>query len=47
MQSGNGGRRFLTGLTFDPASTAANPILWVTHGQYVADNGTLVVNTLR
>jgi hypothetical protein len=42
VQAGNGGgRRFLTGLTFDPASTATAPILWVTHGQYVADNGTL------
>jgi hypothetical protein len=41
VQAGNGGRRFLTGIAFDPASTAANPVLWVTHGQYVADNGTL------
>lgn len=41
VQAANGGRRFLTGLEFDPASTAGNPILWVTHGQYVADNGTL------
>ena len=41
VQTANGGRRFLTGIEFDPASTAGNPILWVTHGQYVADNGTL------
>ena len=41
VQAANGGRRFLTGLEFDPAATAGNPILWVTHGQYVADNGTL------
>lgn len=41
VQANNGGRRFLTGLEFDPAATAADPVLWVTHGQYVADNGTL------
>jgi fibronectin type 3 domain-containing protein/regulation of enolase protein 1 (concanavalin A-like superfamily) len=34
LQTANGGNRLLTGITFDPASTAANPILWVTHGQY-------------
>ncbi len=28
-----GGRRFITGITFDPRSTATKPILWVTHGQ--------------
>jgi len=37
----NWDRRFLTGLRFDPASTPQNMVLWVTHGQYVADNGTL------
>jgi hypothetical protein len=41
VQANNGGRRFLTGITFDPAGTAAAPVLWVTHGQYVTDNGTL------
>lgn len=30
----NGGPRFVTGLAFDPASTATNLIAWVTHGQY-------------
>jgi fibronectin type 3 domain-containing protein/regulation of enolase protein 1 (concanavalin A-like superfamily) len=34
LQGASGGNRLLTGLTFDPASTASNPILWVTHGQY-------------
>ncbi len=35
MQNANGGnKRLLTGLAFEPGSTAANPILWVTHGQY-------------
>lgn len=29
----NGGARFITGLAFDPASTADNPIVWITHGQ--------------
>jgi fibronectin type 3 domain-containing protein/regulation of enolase protein 1 (concanavalin A-like superfamily) len=35
IQTANGGnKRLLTGFAFDPASTASNPILWVTHGQY-------------
>jgi fibronectin type 3 domain-containing protein/regulation of enolase protein 1 (concanavalin A-like superfamily) len=34
LQTANGGNRLLTGFVFDPASTAANPTLWVTHGQY-------------
>ncbi|HEY0007945.1 MAG TPA: Ig-like domain-containing protein, partial [Tepidisphaeraceae bacterium] len=29
----NGGPRLVTGIAFDPASTAENPILWVNHGQ--------------
>ena len=37
----NGGPRMLTGLEFDPRATAANLVLWVTHGHYVTDNGTL------
>ena len=41
IQQANNGRRFLTGLEFDPAGTAAEPILWATHAQYVTDNGTL------
>jgi hypothetical protein len=31
--------RYLIGLTFDPASTAANPIAWVTHTQAVLSGG--------
>ena len=34
LQTANGGNRLLTGFAFDPASTAANPIVWVAHGQY-------------
>ena len=34
LQQANGGPRQLIGMTFDPAATAANPILWVTHGYY-------------
>ena len=41
VHAANSGRRFLTGIRFDPASTPGNLILWVSHGQYVADNGTL------
>jgi glucose/arabinose dehydrogenase len=29
----------VTGLTFDPASTTANPILWVSHGQMAFNQG--------
>ncbi|HEV2293447.1 MAG TPA: choice-of-anchor D domain-containing protein [Tepidisphaeraceae bacterium] len=36
----NGGPRFITGLEFDPASTAQNPIVWITHGQAVYENAT-------
>jgi glucose/arabinose dehydrogenase len=31
IASNNGGPRFVVGMAFDPASTAENPILWVTH----------------
>ena len=34
LRANGGNKRLLTGFTFDPASTASNPILWVTHGQY-------------
>ena len=34
LQTANGGNRLLTGFAFDPSSTAANPTLWVSHGQY-------------
>ncbi|HEX8340774.1 MAG TPA: Ig-like domain-containing protein [Tepidisphaeraceae bacterium] len=40
IRDNNGGGRFITGLTFDPRSTAANPVLWVSHGQQrYGDNG--------
>jgi hypothetical protein len=32
VRSNNGGDRALIGLTFDPAATSSNLILWVTHG---------------
>ncbi len=35
IQTANSGPRLITGLTFDPASTANNLIAWVTHGVYV------------
>lgn len=31
----NHGPRLITGIAFDPASTPDNPILWVSHGQFV------------
>ena len=34
LQANHGGKRMLTGFTFDPASTASNLILWVSHSQY-------------
>lgn len=34
LQTASGANRLLTGFAFDPAATAANPILWVSHGQY-------------
>ncbi|HEY0008847.1 MAG TPA: Ig-like domain-containing protein, partial [Tepidisphaeraceae bacterium] len=30
----NGANRIITGITFDPGSTADNLVLWVSHGQY-------------
>lgn len=35
-----GTQRIITGLTFDPASTADNLILWISHGQYAFENAT-------
>ncbi len=32
LQKAEGGPRLITGFCFDPHSTAANPILWVSHG---------------
>ncbi len=40
VQTQNGGPRFLTGITFDPASTASNLIAWVSHGDYAFENAT-------
>ncbi len=34
----NGGSRLVVGLTFDPASTATAPILWVTHTDFGVSN---------
>ena len=34
----NHGPRLVTGIQFDPKSTAAAPVLWVSHGQFVAPN---------
>jgi hypothetical protein len=34
VQTANGGQRMLIGLAFDPASTATNLILWVSHSAY-------------
>ena len=30
----NHGPRLITGIAFDPAATAPNPVLWVSHGQF-------------
>jgi len=38
LQTANGGPRLLTGFAFDPASTASNPILWVSNGAYTFTN---------
>ncbi len=32
VRAANGGPRLIVGIAFDPASTAAEPILWLTHG---------------
>ena len=40
IQTNNGGNRIVTGLTFDPASTATNLIAYVSHGEYAfGENG--------
>jgi len=38
LQTANGGPRLTTGFTFDPASTADNPILWVANGAFTFVN---------
>lgn len=35
----NNGPRIITGITFDPKSTASDPILWVAHGQMAFNEG--------
>ncbi len=40
VQNHEGGPRILVGMAFDPASTAANPILWVTHNEFAFSNAT-------
>ncbi len=37
IRTANGGDRMLTGIVFDPSSTATNPKLWVTHGDFSFD----------
>jgi hypothetical protein len=38
LQTYEGGQRLVTGFAFDPASTAANPILWVSNGFFGQTN---------
>ena len=40
VQAANGGQRMLTGIEFDPSSTATNLVLWVSHSQYALENAT-------
>ncbi len=40
VQAANHGPRLITGITFDPASTTDNPILWVSHGEMALQNAT-------
>jgi len=40
VKTNNGENRFIIGLAFDPAATAGNPILWVSHSQGVFTNAT-------
>ena len=40
VRNNNGGRRIITGIRFEPGSTAANLILWVNHSQGVDTNAT-------
>ena len=38
VRDNNGGGRIITGITFDPGSTAGNLVLWVSHGQHAFGN---------
>ena len=40
VQTANGGPRTILGLAFDPAATASNPILWISHNEFAFDNAT-------
>jgi glucose/arabinose dehydrogenase len=40
LQAANGGNRLITGFAFDPASTAANPILWISNSFYALSGAT-------
>ena len=40
VPSHNSGPRLVTGVCFDPSSTAGSPILWVSHGQLVMKEAT-------
>jgi glucose/arabinose dehydrogenase len=39
VQAANKGPRLITGIVFDPSSTADNLVLWVSHGQMAIDAG--------
>ena len=39
IMAANQGPRLVTGIAFDPKSTAAEPVLWVSHGQFAMKNG--------
>ena len=38
VRNNNGGNRLISGMAFDPASTASNLILWVSHSQSTLEN---------
>ena len=44
LQQANGGKRLITGFAFDPASTPANPILWVSNSYYALSGSTAGVD---
>lgn len=38
VRNRNGGNRYIAGLDFDPRSTSANVIVWITHGRSAGEN---------
>jgi fibronectin type 3 domain-containing protein/glucose/arabinose dehydrogenase len=40
VRTANGGPRTVLGLAWDPAATATNLVLWITHDEYAFDNAT-------